>query len=92
MKFVSLSDMPDEFKKGFLEATSNPLRPFAPMFMETNEQTDNALAFLAAASLLLKEAKSVGDAEEALRLFKLTAEKMQEIYLELAKKLERINS
>lgn len=92
MKFVSLSDMPDEFKKGFLEATSNPLRPFAPMFMETNEQTDNALAFLAAASLLLKEAKSVGDAEEALRLFKLSAEKMQEIYLDLAKKLERINS
>lgn len=89
---MNLSDMPDEFKKGFLEVTSNPLRPFAPMSVETSEQTDNALAFLASAFLLLSTAKTVEDAEEALRLFKVTANKMQAVHDELAKKLERINS
>ena len=92
MKFLNLSDMPEEFQKGFLEANSDPIRPFEPMFIETAQQLDNVAAFLGSACLLLKQARTVEDAEEALRLFQKTADKMQEVSNGLAKKIERVNS
>lgn len=84
--------MPDEYKKGFLEAITNPVRPFAPIAAEVLEQIENSLAFLASGAVLLKEAKTIEDAEESLRLFKINADKMLEIHDELSKKLKRIKS